>query len=306
MLLVGSLTLYLWLERSLLPRPSTRAFFGLSNLPWLKKAEGYFYATRPDLYLKPATWKWVLKLAADKENGDPYHGKVIVKNDAAKIITINQSIERDLEHILPYPVARSLILNHPLPSVGVMECPCRAQTHNSCPRDVCLVVGEPFVSFIVEHSPSKARRLTVDEALQILEEEEERGHIHTAWFKEVMHNRFYTICNCCSCCCLGMASHNRGVPRISHSGYRPVVTTDTCMGCATCVGICPFGALVMDDIIPVINKEKCMGCGVCLSHCPTQSLQLDMVPEKGIPLDITKLLVEDGWQPVANSANVSD
>jgi len=188
-ILTVGLGVYLWLERSLIPKPSTRAFWRLSDLPWIKKAEGYFYANRPDLYLKPATWKWVLQLVSDKENGDPYHGKVLVKEDAARIITLDQSIDRDLEHILPYPVARSLILDQPLPSVGVMECPCRAQTNNPCPRDVCLVVGEPFVSFIVEHSPGKARRLTVDEALRILAEEEERGHSHTAWYNTVSNHR---------------------------------------------------------------------------------------------------------------------
>lgn len=297
LIIIGFLVLYLWLEHSIWPRPSTREFFSLSNLPWWKKAEGYFYANRPDLYLKPATWKWVIKLMGGKENGDFYHGKILVKEDAARIITLDQPVNRDLEQILPYPVARSLILDQPLPSVGVMECPCRALTNNNCPRDVCLVVGEPFVSFIVEHNPGKARRLTVDEALQILQEEEERGHIHTAWFKEAMHNRFYTICNCCSCCCLGMQSHNRGVPRLAHSGYQPQLAADTCVGCASCVKTCPFGALSMNDDYPLVNEGKCMGCGICISHCPVQAWHLESIPSKGLPLNVGQL-TGDGWQPV--------
>jgi MinD superfamily P-loop ATPase len=32
-----------------------------------------------------------------------------------------------------------------------MECPCRAQKKDACqPHDVCLVMGEPFTSFIVD------------------------------------------------------------------------------------------------------------------------------------------------------------
>ncbi|MGE5380386.1 MAG: DUF362 domain-containing protein [Methylocystaceae bacterium] len=287
---------YLWLERSLLPRASTRQFFKLSKMPWRKKAEGYFYAARPDWYLKPVTWNWLLKLVGKRENGDPYHGKVLVKEDAARIITLDKPVSRDLEHILPYPLARQLILDHPQPSIGVMECPCRTLSHNSCPRDVCLVVGEPFVSFILEHSPGKARRLTVDEALQILEEEEQRGHIHTAWFKEVMHNRFYTICNCCSCCCLGMQSHNRGIPRLAHSGYRPIPDADQCASCGTCVNICPFGAISLQSDAPIVNADKCMGCGVCISHCLLGALNLTEVPEKGVPLNVDQLLAAEGWQ----------
>lgn len=295
------LTVYLWLEHSLLPHPSTRQFFRLSKMPWLKKLEGYFYASRPDVYLKPATWPWLLKLIGERENGNPYHGKVLIKEDAARIITLDKPISRDLEHILPYPVARQLILDHPQPSIGVMECPCRAQTNNPCPRDVCLVVGEPFVSFIIEHNPGKARRLTVDEALQILEEEEKRGHIHTAWFKDVMHDRFYTICNCCSCCCLGMQSHRRGVPRIAHSGYRPHVNQEDCVGCSTCVGVCPFKAWEMNDNLPYLDETKCMGCGVCISHCQMQALELHAAPEHGLPLNLVQLLDESDWQAVRYS-----
>jgi hypothetical protein len=40
----------------------------------------------------------------------------------------------------------------------------------------------------------------VAEALDLLRAEHERGHLHSAWFKDVMLNRFYAICNCCKCC----------------------------------------------------------------------------------------------------------
>jgi hypothetical protein len=58
--------------------------------------------------------------------------------------------------------------------LAVMECPCRAQKKDACqPHDVCLVMGEPFTSFIVDHQPEKARRITVEEALQIIAAEED-------------------------------------------------------------------------------------------------------------------------------------
>jgi formate hydrogenlyase subunit 6/NADH:ubiquinone oxidoreductase subunit I len=282
---------YLSLEGAILPRQSTQQFFSLSDLSWGKKLEGYLYATRTREYLKMAKWQGLLKKLGISETADSYHGKVMTRTDAGKLITLNVPIEiPDLDRVIPYPVARSIILNQPLPSIAVMECPCRAQKQDSCPRDVCLVVGEPFASFMLEHRPDKVRRIETEEALQILDEEEERGHIHTAWFKDAMHNRFYVICNCCTCCCLGMASFFRGVPRMTHSGYIPIVETDSCTGCGMCEEICPFQAISLNMDIPHVNQEGCMGCGLCTSHCPTNSIRLTLAPERGIPLDVEMLV----------------
>ena len=225
------------------------------------------------------------------ESAAAYHGKMLTQSDAVKLIRLNKPVNLvDLDHVIPYPVAKSIILQDPLPSLAVVDCPCRAQKDNPClPRDVCLVVGEPFTSFIIDHQPDKARRITVGEALDIIEAEEKRGHVHTAWFKDVMHNRFYTICNCCTCCCLGMKSYFRGVPRLAHSGYSPSVDNEVCSSCGICVSTCPFRAITMDDEFPLIDFSLCMGCGLCVSHCPTEAIALILAPHKGIPLNIERL-----------------
>ena len=237
----------------------------------MKKIEGYFYASRTDWYLKPATWAWFNRWWGPKESADTYHGKVLTQPDAAKLISLKQTIDlNDLEHVVPYPIARDLILQEPLPSIAVLECPCRAQKKDSCqPNLVCLVMGEPFVSFAIDHQPGRSRRISIEEALQIIKEEEERGHIHTAWFKEVMHNRFYAICNCCPCCCLGMKSYFRGVKRLTHSGYTPQVERDSCIACGVCASICPFKAIhINDEEVAQIDTNLCMGCGLCTYNFP--------------------------------------
>lgn len=284
------LLLWLKLEGRLLPHKSTRHLWYLSPLPLFKKLQGYIYAARTDWYLKPATWTWLIKRLKN-ESADSYHGKVLTHSDATKLITINEPLAlTNLDYVIPYSMARDIILQDPLPSLAVLECPCRAQKEEAClPRDVCLIVGEPYASFIVDHQPSKARRITVPEALDIIKAENERGHVHTAWFKDVMHNRFYCICNCCSCCCLGMQSYWRGVPRLSHSGYSPSIADDECIGCGECAVICPFQAISLDNEYPLIN-DQCMGCGLCCSHCPTGAITLVINPDKGIPLDIGQLL----------------
>ena len=59
----------------------------------------------------------------------------------------------DLEKIIPYQKAREIILKNP-DHIAVIDCPCRAAREHPClPMDVCLVVGEPFASFVVEHQP---------------------------------------------------------------------------------------------------------------------------------------------------------
>lgn len=291
-ILIFIISLWIKLEGRLWPRKSTIAFWRLSNLPLAKKLEGYFYAARSDWYLKPVTWPWFMRRFIKNESPDTYHGKVMIQADARKLISLKRPLELpDLEHVVPYSLARSIILQDPLPSLAAMECPCRAQKKDACqPRDVCLVMGEPFTSFVLEHQPERARKITVEEALLILAEEEERGHIHTAWFKDVMHDRFYTICNCCPCCCLGMGSMNRGVKRLAHSGYRPLLDHDRCIGCANCVSICPFKAVSLSAEQSQVDEQICMGCGLCVSHCPVEAIRLDLSPQKGIPLNVENLV----------------
>ena len=88
--------------------------------------------------------------------------------------------------------------------------------------------------------PLRSKRITAEEALNILKEEDERGHVHTAWFKTAMLDRFYAICNCCKCCCLGienMKEHKMKV--VLPSGYLAVINED-CKGCGECSKYCQF------------------------------------------------------------------
>ncbi len=41
-----------------------------------------------------------------------------------------------------------------------------------------------------------------------------------------------------------------------------------CLGFGTCMEVCPFGAIRMDEGIPLIDEEKCKGCGLCVPACP--------------------------------------
>jgi Pyruvate/2-oxoacid:ferredoxin oxidoreductase delta subunit len=198
----------------------------------------------------------------------------------------------NLETIIPYLLAKDIILNHP-DHLVVLDCPCRSSRENPClPLDVCMVVGEPFASFVLEHHPQKSRSISKQEVLQILEDEDDRGHVHHAFFKDAMLGRFYAICNCCSCCCGAMQSHEHGTPMLSASGFLAVVDQDTCVYCGVCNSYCQFHALSLVDGFNTVNSELCMGCGICINKCVLQAMLLTLNPSKGIPLDIDQLMKE--------------
>ena len=218
---------------------------------------------------------------------DSYHGKVIPLDTASRLVTVGKDIDRgDLEKVIPYTRARDLVLRNP-DHIVVFDCPCRASRPNGCvPRDVCLIIGEPFASFIEEHHPKTSRRITAAEAVEILREEDERGHAHHAFFKDATLGRFYAICNCCSCCCGAISAQHHGIPMLASSGYVSVVNEELCQGCGDCVDFCQFGALSLTNGTSSVSYELCMGCGVCVPKCGHGALALVRDERKGIPLEM--------------------
>ncbi len=226
---------------------------------------------------------------------DGYHGKVVPLDKASKLVTINKPLKLpDLEQVIPYKRAKDIILENP-DHIAVLKCPCRAAMEKPCqPEDVCLIIGEPFVSFIVEHHPDKARQITQQEAVEIMAAEERRGHVHHAFFKDAMLDRFYAICNCCSCCCGAINAHRNGTPMLASSGYVSEVDQGLCIGCGICSSFCQFDAITMVDGQASVDFGKCMGCGVCASKCEQEAIKLRLEPAKGNPLDIHALQAEKG------------
>jgi ferredoxin len=222
---------------------------------------------------------------------ETYHGKVVSFEAAKQLVSVQEDVRlENLEKIIPYGQARDIVLKNP-GHIVVLECPCRAAKGNACkPMDVCLIVGEPFASFVTEHHPRRSKWIDSEGAIEILRAEEERGHVHHAFFKDAMLGRFYAICNCCACCCGAMRAQRRGTPMLASSGYVSMVDEDLCIGCGDCNDYCQFFALSVNNGYASIDQSLCMGCGVCVSHCPQDALTLIKDPSKGEPLEIVKLL----------------
>lgn len=275
-------------------RPSTWTFLQASGFR-LRTLHGYVYGRFTPQYVRalfrmqradvPATDSRPVRWLADR-----YHGKVLTHEHARAIVTLDQAIERlDLEQIVPFPIARDLVLSAS-PDVVVYECVCRHGRDTHCsPTQVCMVIGKPMTDFVLEHQPDKARRIDPAGALDLLEAEHARGHVHSAWFKDAMLGRFYAICNCCKCCCGGIATMRSGVRMMAASGFVSEIDRDLCVDCGDCIEACPFEALARNGDGVVRDFERCMGCGVCEAACATGAMTLVRDERKGVPLDVRAL-----------------
>lgn len=241
-----------------------------------------------DGYVKTAV-DYMSPAMAHKETST-YHGKMLTVGNAKKLVSLKAPINAPSlpESMVPYDMARDLIINGP-EDILVMKCACREVAEEGChPREVCLIVGEPFVSFWMEHNKlDHPRRITQAEALEIIQAEHERGHVQMAWFKDAMAGRFYALCNCCSCCCTGMIAHKyTPSPAFAGTGYVAARIDENCVGCGKCVDLCPFQAITLVDGKSAVNYEKCMGCQVCETTCPNGAVKTVLDPAKGDVLDI--------------------
>ncbi|MBL3581334.1 4Fe-4S binding protein [Oleidesulfovibrio alaskensis] len=291
--------------------PSTRAFWRESRSSGQSVAEflhGYIYMRWPYFYIAmgkgthPLAKKmgeplarianmlglWRPDSPAQGSGGfaDTYHGKTIPPAAARKLITVRREITvPDLEKVIPYSMARAIILQHP-DHIALLDCPCRLSEPDHCtPVDVCLIVGEPFAGFILEHHPEKSRRITQQEALDVVRRENRRGHVSHAFFKEALLGRYYAICNCCSCCCGAMKAHFAGLPMLASSGYLAQVDAGACTGCGACEAKCQFSAIRVLETTARVDTAECMGCGICELLCPSRAVSLRRAPEKGLPLE---------------------
>ena len=315
--------------------PATRDFFGralarkdLSPFARVMEAlHGYLYLRAPVFYIgvalgrHPASRRLLAPIYrlgrllnlwnqdTGKSFADSYHGKVVPPGDMTRLIRVGREINLEVpEHTLPFSTAREIIVDNP-EALAVLDCPCRASLPNPClPLDVCLIVGKTFVDFVLQHHPDKSRRISVDEAVDIVEQSHKRGHVSHAFFKEAVLGRWYAVCNCCSCCCGAMQAQREGVPMLASSGFLAACDQESCVGCGLCAKKCPFKAIGMErgetgeqteqdkraagekagrkkvPAFPRIDPISCMGCGICVLQCPTKALRLDRDFSRSNPL----------------------
>ncbi|MGE5458898.1 MAG: indolepyruvate ferredoxin oxidoreductase subunit alpha [Methanobacterium sp.] len=191
------------------------------------------------------------------------------KTPQMRVISVQKSLPITTE-VLPYEIVSSMI--ETAEYIALADCACRTSLGNcNKPREVCLIFGA-HGKFLVERN--KGRRINQQEALQVLDQAEKEGLVHTC---NNSQDEFAVICNCCSCCCTIL----RGLTALKNphafavSGFVVDYLEADCIGCMACLeDRCPVGAITENGDLAAVEIERCIGCGLCVSVCPTDALQM--------------------------------
>lgn len=206
--------------------------------------------------------------------------EALLPQPVVRVLPVNVSVEHTTQ-ILAFEDVRSIVES--ARNLAVTKCSCRVITGAPCgkPIDVCIQVNRA-ADYAIQRGTG--RRLTKEEAVEMLKMCEEEGLVHVADNRqEVGH----IICNCCEDCCLNWPSLRTGLKKwVVPSRFEARVDDDLCSGCELCTDRCYFDALKMDRKrgIAAIDPERCMGCGLCMVICPTGAISLkDVRPVSFIP-----------------------
>jgi ferredoxin len=165
----------------------------------------------------------------------------------------------------------------------VQPCDCRRLGQNcDKPVETCIWLDDGARGAL---DRGHGRRLTKDEAKQLLRRADHKGLMHTAdseWRTRGLH----AICNCCADDCYPFRAAqelgSKGVwPR---SRYIADYNADLCRQCGSCVTRCHFGAFYHDGAMVEVDGKlkaavrfdpaKCWGCGLCASTCTEQAISM--------------------------------
>jgi ferredoxin len=171
--------------------------------------------------------------------------------------------------------------------IVVQPCDCRRLGQNcERPVDTCIWLDDSALEAL---DRGHGRRLTKEEALDLVRWADRKGLMHTAdseWRTRGLH----AICNCCACDCYPFRAAqelgSKGVwPR---SRYIAAYDQEACNLCGACVKRCHFDAFYHDEsAVEVDGKmrrgvqfepERCWGCGLCTPTCPAGAIEMEPWP----------------------------
>jgi Na+-translocating ferredoxin:NAD+ oxidoreductase subunit B len=262
-------------------------------IPLLKRMseKGNIFAWRRDETVKYGAVPYVLGLyefqlnTMDRELAEwceqyfkeAFLGSIASVTPLMRAIPIDRSLE--VSHpIATYEDSREIVKNKKL--ISLARCICRVQQgliDKGCgkPEEVCLSFGASARHYIDQ---GLGRRISVEEALKVLDKAEEAGLVI-----QISNSRNPGgLCCCCGDCCALLRALNQ-LPNPSEavvSHFFAAVDPELCTGCETCLDRCQMGAIDFPaENRARINLDRCIGCGLCVTQCPSGALRLDTKAE---------------------------
>ncbi|MBU1061623.1 MAG: DUF362 domain-containing protein, partial [Candidatus Omnitrophica bacterium] len=73
---------------------------------------------------------------------------------------------------------------------------------------------------------------------------------------------------------LGMGCAARSGKLVQHSKTLPEITLEKCIGCGSCMEVCPVNAIGLKRKKAILVKERCIGCGECTVSCQSGAIEI--------------------------------
>lgn len=161
-----------------------------------------------------------------------------------RVIPVEEAIQNDAKKVDLEEVSYWIEKN--APSLCVASCQCRRlrRMNGEMTADLegewCISLGEYAESLI---RMDKARRITKEEAYEIVKKAEELGYVHQLSNVDERHKSVF-ICNCAYDSCMALrTSWYTGTPNMSRSNYVAEVDEKNCVACGGCMEVCPQNAV---------------------------------------------------------------
>ncbi|MFC1607836.1 4Fe-4S binding protein [Candidatus Latescibacterota bacterium] len=193
-----------------------------------------------------------------------------------RVIPAQSAVKKEM--IIPYDDLHSMMQSSK--SFILRDCICRKQQDQIGERKCDYPLNVELI-FFQHEIPESPLSISKERALEVLDETENIGLVHTV--RNTEKGVYYT-CNCCGCCC-GLL---RGITEwgiensVAYANYYSVIDPDDCTGCGKCVERCQVKAISKQGDVAVVEREKCIGCGLCVTGCQTGVAKLEKKPDSEI------------------------
>ncbi len=135
--------------------------------------------------------------------------------------------------------------------------------------EICILFGD--TGYL---DRGRARTITKEECLSILDEAEEKGLV----IQPGNSLQPFCICLCCGCCCgvLTMAKEFDNPASLFSTNYYAEIDCDKCNGCGICIKRCQMDAITSpgkgEKVL--LDLSRCIGCGLCVTKCRKGAISL--------------------------------